>query len=154
MKKSDYTRSTAEWPFPDLHRKFHKYLKEYAGTHNLENIEHEVLRCFITTNSKKGFFGRIKTNFTVICLTKRFLFWGIIEDEKETGIGAARWEDISEIRDWEKTEMGKFVEESGVELHGFMYMASHRSTWFIGLGKDDAGSKCRDALKEMIKKER
>jgi len=153
MKKSDYTRSTAEWTYADLNPKFHIYIRKYSEVNGLENIENEVLQCFVTTNFKKGFLGRVKTNYTVICITNRFLFWGIIEDDKETGIGGAKWEEISEIRDWETSEMGKLVADSGVDIFGFIYKASRRSSWFIGLGKDNAGDKCRRAMKEMLKKE-
>lgn len=153
MKKSDYTRSTAERPYADLHPKFHHYIRKYAEINGLENIENEVLQCFVTTNLKKGFFGKAKTNYTVICITKRFLFWGIIDDDKETGIGGAKWEEISEIRDWETSEMGKMVMDSGVDIFGFIYKASRRASWFIGLGNDSAGSKCRVVLKEIINKE-
>jgi hypothetical protein len=47
--------------------------------------------------------------------------------------------------------MGKLFEESGVEMFGFLYRASRRGTWFIGLGNDDAGRKCSALLKEMVK---
>jgi hypothetical protein len=151
MKKSDFTRSTVECGFSSLRPKFIEYMRKYIEEHKLENIEKEVLHCFQTTNLKKGFLGKIKTSYTDICITTRFLFWAII-DEKETGVAAAQWSDISEIWDWEATESGKMIEDSGVELFGFIYLWSKRGRWFIGLGNDIAGKKCRELLKEAIGK--
>ncbi|MCU0372757.1 MAG: hypothetical protein MUE56_05895 [Ignavibacteria bacterium] len=150
MKKSNFTRSTAERTFADLPQKFHKYLKKYTEIHKIENSDNEVLQCFVTTNLKKRFLGRVKTTYTVICITKQFLFWGIIDDNKDTGIAGAKWEELSEIRDWENSEMGRIVEDSGVEIFGFIYRSSRRSTWFLGLGKDNAGDNCRAVLKEVL----
>ncbi|MBI5538757.1 MAG: hypothetical protein HY951_01760 [Bacteroidia bacterium] len=154
MKKSDYTRSTVECRYSELNPKFIEYLKSYLDIQKLgdiKEIEKEVINCFITTNLKKSLFGT-QTNYTIICITKRFLFWGIISDKKDTGIGAAQWTDIAEIRNWEDTEMGTLVEEHGVEILGFMFRASHRSKWFIGLDENDAGKRCRTIVSEMIKK--
>jgi hypothetical protein len=152
MKKSNVTRSTAECSFDELNPKFIEYLKSYCETNKLDNIEKEVLHCFVTTNLEKGFFGGDKTSYTIICITKRFLFWGIIFDKKDTGIAAAQWNEISEIHDWETSESGKLVEDHGIEIFGFIYMWSRRSSWFIGLGDDDAGKRCRRILKDTIPK--
>jgi hypothetical protein len=126
-------------------------VKVYAEEYKLGDVENEVLYCFETTNQKKGFLGRVKTNYTEICITKRFLFWVIADDKDKPGVGAAQWVDIEDVREWADSEMGKLFEESGVELFGFLYRASRRGTWFIGLGNDDAGRKCTAMLKEMVK---
>lgn len=152
MKKSDYTRSTIECDFAEVKPKFTADLKKYAEINNLGEIEKEGRFCFETTNSKKGFLGRIKTNYTVICITKRFLFWAIIDDKKDSGMAAAQWSDISEIWDWEETEMGKLYQDQGVELFGFIYLWSKRSRWFIGIDKSEAGQKCRAIMKKLIEK--
>jgi hypothetical protein len=152
MKKSDYTRSTTECRFNNLKPSFIQAVKKYAVDYKLGDIEKEVLHCFETTNIKKGFLGKIKTSYTEICITKRFLFWMVVMNENEIGTGAAQWIDISEIFDWETTEMGKLFEDHGVDVFGFMYLASHRSKWFIGLGDDDAGHRCAKLLKEMMAK--
>lgn len=151
MKKSDYSRSTAECRFGNFKPCFIQGIKEYAERHKLGDIEKEVLYCFETTNIKKGFLGRIKTSYTEICITKRFLFWNTIIKDNEVSTAAAQWIEITKISDWETSEMGKtFIEDHGVEVFGFLYLASHRSTWFIGLGDDHAGKSCRNVLREMI----
>lgn len=151
MKKSDYSRTTRSCSFNDLKSGFIKGIKTYAEQYNLGDVISEVQHCFETTNTKKGFLGKIKTNYTEICITSKFLFWNIVNDENESGVAAAKWSDISEINDWEKTEMGKMVEDSGVEMYGFIHMSSHRSRWFIGLGNDDAGKQCRTLLNNSLK---
>lgn len=153
MKKSDYTRSTIECRYDELKPLFRREVKKYAEENKLGDVENEVLHCFETTNLKKGFLGRVKTSYTEICITKRFLFWNIVTDKDEEGVGKAKWSDILEVRSMEESELGKLVEESGVEMFGFLFRASRRGTWFIGLGNDDSGRKCTALLKEMIKKE-
>jgi hypothetical protein len=153
MKKSEYTRSTVECRYDELKPVFRNNVRLYAEDYKLGDVENEVLHCFETTNLKKGFLGRVKTNYTEICFTKRFLFWIIVKDKDDEGVGAAQWADIVEVREWADTEMGQVLEESGVELFGFLYRASRRCTWFIGIGKDDAGNKCASLLKEFIKKD-
>ena len=153
MKKSDYTRSTVECRYDELKPVFRREVKKYAEENKLGDVENEVLHCFETTNHKKGFLGRVKTSYTEICITKRFLFWNIVADKDEEGVGKAQWSDVLEVRSWEESELGKLVEGSGVEMFGFLFRASRRGTWFIGLGNDDAGRKCTALLKEMIKKD-
>ena len=150
MKKSNYTRSTVECRYDELKPAFKKNLKIFAELHKLGDVEREVVQCFTTTNLKKGFLGRMKTSYTVICMTKRFLFFKILTDKEEPGMGAAQWIDISEIHDWEETEMGRMYNDSGIEAFGFLYLSSHRSRWYIGLGRDDAGKKCSTLMKDMI----
>jgi hypothetical protein len=152
MKKSEYSRSTAELKFSELRPKFISYFQKYLEENKLEILESDIRFCFETTNEKKKFFGGVETNYTVICLTNNFLFWGIIHDKKESGIAAAKWEDISEIWDWKDTAMGQFMQESGVELFGFIYLWSKRGKWFIGLGNDEAGLKCKKLLFSSINK--
>lgn len=149
MKKSPYTRSTVETRFHDLHPKFVGYLRSYAELYKLGEIEQDVRNCFVTTNKKKGLLGGTHTDCTVVCMTGRFLFWGIISDKKETGVAAAQWSEISEIRDWNNSAMGAVMEDQGVELLGFIYQASKRASWFIGLDNGSAGMKCRTLLQEM-----
>ncbi|MDD5361899.1 MAG: hypothetical protein PHN88_07180 [Ignavibacteria bacterium] len=152
MKKSEYTRSTVERRYDEMKPAFIKIITKYAEEHKLGNIENEILNCFETANLKKGFFGKIKTNYTEICITKRFLFWGVFTDKDEQGVGAAQWTDISEVREWKDSDMSNLIEESGVEMLGFLYRASSRGTWFIGLGNDDAGRKCTALFKVIAAK--
>jgi hypothetical protein len=95
----------------------------------------------------------VKTDYTEICITKRYLFFGIFTDKVEEGVGAALWKDVAEVREWKDSELGKLIEETGVELFGFLFRSSRRGTWYIALGDDDAGRKCTAIMKEMVKKE-
>ncbi len=150
MKKKPYSTATREVRNAEIHPKFIKYLKEYAGLYKLGDLEKDIQHCFISTNQKKGFLGGLKTNHTVVCFTTEFLFWGIMYDNKESGIGAANWTEISEIRDWETSEMSALMEAHGVEILCFMYQASRRSRSFIALDQSTAGQRCRELLKERI----
>jgi len=150
MKKSDYARSTMECKFDALKPAFINELKTFATKHKLGSVENEVINCFETMNIKKGFLGRKQTSYTQICVTKEFLFWDVITDKYKPGVAAAKWTDISEIWNWEETEFGKMIEDHGLEIFGFTYLASERGRWFIGLGNDAAGAKCSQIIKSMI----
>ncbi len=150
MKKSDYTRSTMECKFEEFNPKFLQYLKTYIEVHKLQENDLNALACFETKNLKRGFLGKLKTSYTEICITKRFLFWAIIDEKKESGVAAAQWNEISEIKEWHDTDAGNYVEDFGVELFGFIYQWSKRSRWFIGIENNDAGSKCRELMIELI----
>jgi hypothetical protein len=150
MKKSEYTRSTRVCRYDEMKPAFRNSIRVYAEEYKLGDVESEILNCFETTNLKKGFLGKIKTSFTEICITKKYLFFGIFTEKDEKGVGAAAWSDISEIREWKDSEMGKLIDESGVEMFGFLYRSSRRGTWFIGLGNDDAGKKCTLIMKNML----
>ena len=152
MKKSEFTRLTHECSLAELQPKFNHYLTEYLNTNRLKLVDNEVRYCFETTNTKKGFFGKTLINYTNICISNDFLFWGIISDKKESGIAAAKWSDISEIWNWADTEKGKYFEDSGIELYGFIFQWSHKTKWFIGLGNDEAGKRCIQIMSSIIKK--
>ncbi len=154
MKKSDYTRSTLERRFDEMKPTFRNNIRAFAEEYKLGDVENDILHCFETTNKKKGFLGRIKTDYTEICITKRYLFFGIFTDKVKERVGVAEWKDIIEVREWKDSELGKLIEETGVELFGFLFRASRRSTWYMGLGNDDAGSKCTSVMKEMANKDK
>jgi hypothetical protein len=72
MKKSEYTRSTKDCRYDELKPLIRSEVRAYAEEYKLGDVENEILYCFETTNQKKGFLGRVKTNYTEICITKRF----------------------------------------------------------------------------------
>lgn len=150
MKKSDYTRTTVECRFEDFQPSFSAYLQKYLRDHAMEESELQPIACFETTSLKKGFWGRVKTTYTEIYLTQRFLFWAHIEPKKESGIAAAQWSEISELREWEDTQMAQLRQEAGIELFGFIYKWSKRSAWFMGLDKSEAAMKCRQLMRELM----
>ena len=153
MKKSEYTRSTLERRLDEMKPSFRNNIRAFAEEYKLGDVENDILHCFETTNKKKGFLGRIKTDYTEICITKRYLFFGIFTDKVEEGVGVAEWKDIIEVREWKDSELGSLIEETGVEMFGFLFRSSRRSTWYVALGNDDAGRKCTAIFKEMVKKE-
>lgn len=150
MKKSEYTRSTSERRFDEMKPSFRNNIRAFAEEYKFGEVESEILNCFETTNKKKGFLGRIKTDYTEICITKNYLFFGIFTDKVEDGVGVAKWKDIAEVRTWSESTLSRMIEDSGIELFGFLFRSSRRGTWFIGLGNDDAGNKCTAIMKEMV----
>ena len=152
MKKSDYTRSTVEKRFSEMNPVFRSNIRTFADEYKLGNVEMEVLYCFETTNNKKGFLGRVKTDYTEICITKTYLFFGTFTDKVEAGVGAAQWKDVAEVREWKDSKLGSMIEETGIEMFGFLFRSSRRSTWYVALGNDEAGRKCTAIMKDMITK--
>ncbi len=154
MKQSRYTRKTTECNFEQLHPKFIQYFNTYLEINKLGGIKQDVRHCFITQNEKRTLFGSIKITYTILCLTTGYLFWSIIDPKKEGWVSAAKWEEITQVTDWEDSEMGKVMFDHGVELFGFILFASRRSRWFIGLGPDESGNRCRTLLKESAAMEK
>ncbi len=148
MKKSEYTRITTECRYEDFKAVFIQSIKDYANEYKLGDLESEVLACFETTNSKKGFLGGTKITYTDICLTKRFLIWNTMKNDNDKGVGAARWTDIIEIWDWEETESNKIMPDCGLEIFGSLMMSSHRSRWFMAMTNEGPGYDCRKLIRE------
>ena len=150
--KNIFTRTTTEKKFEDLNPSFIRNFRKSCETHNLGDIEKDVLRCFETRNEKKGFLGQLKISHTVICATQKMLFWDIIKEKKDTDIAIALFSEIQEVKDYETGEAAKIYQDHGLEFFGFIYKWSRRSSWFIGLGNDTDGEQCRIFLKDLIRK--
>lgn len=153
MTKLSNDPHTIEVPFSSAPTRFRELLKRYAELNKLGEIESGIHECFVTeTDAPKMFFGGKKTISSIICFHDEYLFWGIIEDKKSDGVVCAKWSELSEVIEWEDSEKAQLADLHGVEIFGFLYMRSQRSTSFLALDKSVSGLKCRQMLKDRIQK--
>lgn len=148
----EYRRTTRECSVAELHPELMKAVREYAGKQNLGDIESEAIICCETTSErlKKGLLSRFfgdpdDFHHTAMLLTPVLLIWGTTGKRRGTSIVSARLADI-EVRDYDSS----LIEDSGLDIFGFLNQSPERGQAFIGLGEGEAAERFRRALKERV----
>lgn len=149
-KPSGYTRSTRELAFGELVSEIAAAMRKVAEEEGIADLEGATSRCFEMTSSKKKLFGGLRTESAAYVVTPSWLVFGACGATKAPWARCARLQDPVSVRDYEKTERFAIVEDFGVEIHGTVLGDSHRSTWFVGLGRGGAGDAFRAALRARI----
>mgnify|MGYP001213536413 FL=1 len=151
MKKITNDPHTIEVPFASAPTRFRELLRNYTEFNKMGDIESGIHECFVTeTDAPRLFFGGKKTLYSIICFHDDYLFWALIEDKKSDDVVCARWSELSAVTEWEDSQKAALADLHGVEIFGFLYMRSQRSTSFLALDKSVSGLKCRKMLKERI----
>lgn len=152
----EYQRATRECSVTDLHAELARAIREYATRHGLGDVESEALICCetISERRRKGLLGRFfgdpdALHRTAMLLTPRLLIWGTTGERRGTSIVSARLSDI-EVRDYDSS----LVEDSGLDVFGFLNGAPERAQAFIGLGEGPEAEKFRRMLKEGVARSR
>jgi len=151
MKNEIFSRSTRECYFDQLNPDLAKAFKDRFLQDEFPGIESKIITCFETESMRKKLFST-RTEYSGVILTPDVLVWGMSGIKRNPFAAMAQIKEISEIRDYEKTESCKIMQDTGLELFGFIYLFSKRSTWFIGLGADQSGERCRHLLRELHNK--
>lgn len=153
---SEYQRTTRECSMSDLHPELVRAIREYARKRQLGDVESEVLICCETTSErqKKGLLNRLfgdpdAVHHTAMLLTPRLLIWGTTGEKRGTSIISARLSDI-EVRDYDSS----VIEDSGLDVFGFLNQSPERVQAFIGLGREQAAERFGRALKERVAQSR
>jgi hypothetical protein len=138
---SEWERSTRECSFADLAAA--DAIRAYAEERGLGDLEHDALIVCETTSkrTKKGLLRRAKTQQTGIVVTPRFLVWAASDEGEPAAVVAAKLDEI-EIKEFRSD----LVEDSGLEVFGFLYGSSERAQAFIGLGSESAAQRLREVL--------
>lgn len=146
----EYKRTTRECSFSALSPEIVAAIRKYAAGNDLGNIEANVLMCAETSSEKinQGFFSKIfgGGNFAVktcVVVTPECVLWATLDNKNATAVLSARFSDI-EIRDFQSD----LVEDTGLEIFGFIGEFPERATAFIGLGEEESARKLRRVLKE------
>ena len=150
MKNNIFSRSTRECLFDELNNDLIKLFKDLFLRNDFPGIESKIISCFETESLRKKIFS-VKTEYTGIILTPDILFWGMAGN-KNPGVAAAVIKEISDVKDYEKSENYEIMNDNGLLIFGFIRHASLRSEWFIGLGEDKVGERCRHLLRALIDK--
>ena len=143
-------RATRACSFSEFPPEIVAAIGKYAEKHQLGNIEAGALTYAETVSEKmkQGFFSKIfgppdYAVKTCMIITPERLLWATLSAKNQTAVLAARLADV-EIRDFSSS----LVEDSGIEVFGFINEFSERVTAFIGLGEDAAAEAFRRVLKQ------
>ncbi|MDQ3799738.1 MAG: hypothetical protein M3384_09820 [Acidobacteriota bacterium] len=146
----EYQRTTRECSFDDFRPEIIRAIRNYAEKHELGNVEADALMCAETVSEKisRGFFSKIfgganyAQNVSMLVTPERLL-WCTLDSRSNAVVLSAR---LSEI------EVGDFssnlVEDSGLDVFGFINQSPERVQAFIGLGAETAAQKLRELVKE------
>ncbi len=145
----DYQRTTKELKFSELSLETLQEFRKYFEKHELGNPEPDIIMCCETVSHriKYGFFSKIfgGANFaqnTLIFFNSERLFWGTTDLEQQLTIQSARFQEI-EIKDF----ASDLIEDTGIEVFGFINQSLKRVQAFIGLGQEPCAEEFRKVVK-------
>jgi hypothetical protein len=145
----EYKRTTHECSFNEFPPEIIAGIRKYAEKNELGETEAKVLMCAETSSEKikQGFFSKFfGGNFAVktcVVITPERILWATLNNKNETAVLAARLSEV-EIKDFSSN----LIEDTGLEIFGFVGGFAERMTVFIGLGEEEAAQKLRRVLKE------
>ena len=151
---SDYLRTTRECTFNELNPVLSDAIRAHTGKYELGALESAALMCCETTSTKvkKGFFGgKPEVILTGVLLTPEWLVWAVGKEKQSLGVLSAKLRDI-QVQEYEKSEMYKLIQDSGLDISGLRTDAVDQGSSFIGLGPEPASQKFRSLLKEALAK--
>jgi hypothetical protein len=150
----EYLRVTRESTFNDLNPALVSAIRAHIEKYELGNLETSALICCETTSTKqkKGLFGgKAETILTGAILTPQWLIWAAGKENESPSVLSARLRDI-QVQDYEKSEMYKLMQDTGLNISGLRTDAVDLGSTFIGLGPEPAAQKLRTLLKEALAK--
>ena len=150
----DYLRTTRECTFGSLNPILTASVRAHIEKYELGDIEASVLICCETTSTrkKKGLFGgKTEVFLTGMVLTPQWFIWASGKENAALGGHSARLRDVR-VQDYEKSDMYKLVQDTGLNISGLRTDSADTGSIFIGLGPEPAAQKFRDMLKEAITK--
>jgi hypothetical protein len=151
----DYNRSTRECTFSQLRPELVSAIREQVEKQELGDIEAEILACCETTSEKKkkkrGLFGSLlggdpdPVHYTGVIVTPTWLIWARSGAKSGTVVAWARLRDI-QVKDFES----ELIDDTGLEVFGFIGRSRERGQAFIGLGPESAAKRFGDAVKSAV----
>lgn len=146
----EYQRTTKQYKFSDLPIETLQAFRKYFEKHELGNVEPDILMCCETVSIriKQGFFSKLfgGGNFalnTAMFFTSERLFWCSTDQSNQRTVISAKLQEI-ELKDF----ASDLIEDSGINIFGFLDQSSERGQAFIGLGFETAAQEFRKILKE------
>lgn len=146
----EYQRTTREYSFDDFQPEIRSAIRKYAEKHEFGDVPAEALMCAETVSEKikQGFFSKIfgGANYArkvSMLVTPERLLWCTVDARDNAIVLSARLSDV-EISDFESN----LVEDSGLNVFGFINQSPERVQAFIGLGAEPAAQKFRETVKK------
>jgi hypothetical protein len=150
----DYLRTTRESTLNNLNPAVLATIRTHIEKYELGDIDTSTIICCETTSTKqkKGLFGgKAEIILTGVILTSQWLIWATGKEHESPSVLSARLRDI-QVQDYEKSEMYKLMQDTGLNISGLRTDAVDLGSTFIGLGSEPAAQKFRTLLKETLAK--
>jgi hypothetical protein len=154
----DYNRSTRECVFEQLRPEMVSAIRAHAEKYALSDLESNILMCCETTSEKKkkGFVASIffssllggdpdPVHYTGIFVTPKWLVWIHSGAKRGVHVSTAKLKDVS-VSDFNS----KLVDDTGLEVFGFIGGRAERVTAFIGLGAGSVAQRFSETVKRAI----
>lgn len=154
MAKKEYQRTTREISFNNLQPQFLEKIRKYLEKKDIQDFEGNILMCVETTSEKisQGFFANLfgSGNYgkqTVMAFSPNRLLWSTLDNKNEIVVNSAKLNEI-EIKDFSSP----LIEDTGLDVFGFINGSTERVTAFLGLGEENISQKFKQTLAETIAK--
>jgi len=146
-------RSTRECAFGQLRPELVQTIRDYLQKHELGTIEADILICCETTSkkTKRGFFRNLvggdsdPIHYTGMLVTPGWLIWATCGAKFGVVVMAARLQDI-QVMDGTT----QVINDTGLEVFGFLSGFAERVSAFIGLGPEPAAERFSAAVKAAV----
>ncbi len=151
----DYFRSTRECTFGQLRPEILHGIRDYLQAHEMERVEAEILMCCETTSQKKkkGLFAGLlggdpdPVHYTGMLVTPEWLVWARHGVKYGTVTLSARLKEV-EVKEFSSP----LLEDTGLEVFGFVGGSSEKVNAFIGLGTELAAQRFREVVEDAAAK--
>ena len=145
----EYIRSTRACSFEQLRPELVSAIREYVADRKLGDIEPDILMCCETTSEKlkKGFFRSLMggdpdpIHYIGALVTPIWLIWARSGPKSGTVVLSARLKDV-QVKDFESD----LIQDTGLEVFGFVGNSTERMHVFIGLGQEPPAQKFAETV--------
>ncbi len=150
----DYNRTTRECSLQQMRPELSDAIRSFITSHELGDIEFEILMAVETTNENKkkgGLFGGLRggdkepVHYVGALVTPAWLIWAKYSLKSGDVVSAAKLKDI-EVSDFHSDTK----EDTGLDLFGFVNQSPDRVRSFIGLGNGPSSNKFRETVKIAV----
>lgn len=150
----EYQRNTKQSEFSRLPAETITAFRKYFETHELENIEPQILMCCETTSAKlkQGIFSKVfgsgnYAQHSAVFFTPTRFFWSSTDQKNHVTVLSAKFSEI-EITDF-KSDL---IEDNGLNVFGAIGQFHQRVQAFIGFGEEQFANEFRLRLKDTARK--
>lgn len=148
----EYQRTTRACTPTELRPELLRALEEHALKYELGEIVADSLGCVETASEKikKGLFDRFlgggsTTQYTGVIFTGKYLVWATTDGKVGVVPAHARLAEI-EVSDYNSP----LIEDSGLDVFGFVNRSSERVQAFIGLGDEAPAAEWRQKVRTAV----
>lgn len=136
-----------------LDEKLKAAIRAHGAKYGLADLESDILMCCetISVRQKKGFFGGIKTTFSAVYVTPKWLVWADSTNQNDAGVGTAQLKHI-DVRDYRTTASYTIMPDQGLNITGRYTDKNKTGMTFIVLDAEADGQKFSHVLEEALSK--